>query len=239
VESKVRPKLTTADKDKFVAIDIETGEYELDKNEMRAANRLRRRIPDVQIWLVHLTSGYLHGLSKLRSRPPEVASMGATGVSVTLIRIGLRDKLPRGLSHPVGAEAISQALSGCPRYNELWTTFGSNPLPVHPAPGGAADFRLAFAVVCNNRAGNWYLSVPAVPSEERLTVRQLLVATGLAAAREWLCRTRPATWYEGFRTFQVGYTVEPLGLCFVESLNHRVIDSSVAAIEDVRANPKI
>ena len=37
VESKVRPKLTTADEDKFVAIDIETGEYELDKNEMKAA----------------------------------------------------------------------------------------------------------------------------------------------------------------------------------------------------------
>jgi hypothetical protein len=27
VESKVRPHLTAADKDRFVAIDIETGEY--------------------------------------------------------------------------------------------------------------------------------------------------------------------------------------------------------------------
>jgi hypothetical protein len=33
VESKVRPHLTLADEDNFVAIDIETGEYELDKNE--------------------------------------------------------------------------------------------------------------------------------------------------------------------------------------------------------------
>ena len=33
VERKVRPNLTPADEDKFVAIDIETGEYELDKNE--------------------------------------------------------------------------------------------------------------------------------------------------------------------------------------------------------------
>ena len=41
VESKVRPHLTAADEDKFVAIDIETGEYELDKNEMKAADRLR------------------------------------------------------------------------------------------------------------------------------------------------------------------------------------------------------
>ena len=60
VESKVRPNLTAADEDKFVAIDIETGENELDKDEMKAADRLRKRVPDPQIWLVHVTLGYLH-----------------------------------------------------------------------------------------------------------------------------------------------------------------------------------
>jgi hypothetical protein len=60
VESKVRPTLTAADEDKFVAIDIETGEYELDKNEMKAVGRLRKRVSDPQIWLVHVTLGYLH-----------------------------------------------------------------------------------------------------------------------------------------------------------------------------------
>src|ERR1700691_3478234 len=71
VESKVRPNLKAADEDKFVAIDIETGEYELDKNEMKAANRLRKRIPDSQIWLVHVTLGYLHrfGGHGLRGQP--------------------------------------------------------------------------------------------------------------------------------------------------------------------------
>lgn len=71
VASKVRPHLTVADKDKFVAIDIETGEYELDKNEMKAADQLRRRLPDPQIWLVHVTLGYLHrfGGHGLRSQP--------------------------------------------------------------------------------------------------------------------------------------------------------------------------
>jgi hypothetical protein len=71
VESKVRPHLTVADEDKFVAIDIETGEYELDKNEMKAADRLRKRIADPQIWLVHVTLGYLHrfGGHGLQSQP--------------------------------------------------------------------------------------------------------------------------------------------------------------------------
>jgi len=45
VKSKVRPNLTAADEGKFVAIDIETGKYELDKNKMKAADRLRKRVP--------------------------------------------------------------------------------------------------------------------------------------------------------------------------------------------------
>jgi hypothetical protein len=71
VESKVRPNITAADENKFVAIDIETGEYELDKDEMKATDRLRKRVADPQIWLVHVTSGYLHrfGGHALRGRP--------------------------------------------------------------------------------------------------------------------------------------------------------------------------
>ena len=60
IESEVRPTLTADDEDKFVAIDIETGEFELDKNEMKAVGRLRKRLSDPQIWLVHVTLGYLH-----------------------------------------------------------------------------------------------------------------------------------------------------------------------------------
>src|SRR5262245_4864553 len=153
------------------------------------------------------------------------------------IPTGLRDKLPRGLSHPVGAEAISRALAGCPRYDELWTAFGSKPLPLHPAPADAAEFRLAFIVVCNNHSGTWYLSVPAVSSDERAVVRQVLLTVGLPGVREWLCRPRPETWHEGFRTFQVGYAVEPLRACFVESLNQRVIGSRFVAVEESAAEP--
>jgi hypothetical protein len=165
--------------------------------------------------------------------------MSDSEASVPLIRTGLRDKLPRGLSHPVGAEVISRALIGCPRYDELWTAFGSKPLPLHPAPASGAGFGLAFAVVCNNNSGTWYLSVPAVPSEERAIVRQLLVTAGLPGVRGWLCRRRPETWHEGFRTFQVGYAVEPPRVCFVESLNHRVVASSLATLDAILAGPKI
>jgi hypothetical protein len=158
--------------------------------------------------------------------------MGDLDASLTLIRTGFRQKLPRGLSHPVGAEVISRALLGCPRYDELWTAFGWGPLPLHPLPTEYADFRQAFSVVCSDHSGGtWHLMVPAVNSEERSVVRYLLIAAGLPSVRAWLCRPRSETWHEGVGKYQVGYALDPLRLCFVESFNSRVIGSSVAEID--------
>lgn len=153
--------------------------------------------------------------------------MDANKTPSPLIRTGIRHKLPRGLSHPIGAEAISRALAGCPRYDELWIAFGAKPLPIFQAPAECADFRLAFSVGCHNYFDSWDLSVPAVPSKERNVIHQLLLAFGLPGVREWLCRSRPETWYEGFRSFAVGSAIEPLRVCFVESLNHRVVGLAI------------
>lgn len=59
-ESAVRPNLKPEDKDKFVAIDIETGEFELDEDELTACDRLRARLPKAQTWLVRVGSRYVH-----------------------------------------------------------------------------------------------------------------------------------------------------------------------------------
>jgi hypothetical protein len=59
-ENDVRPRLTTADDGKFVAIDIESGVYEVDEDELGAGNRLRARAPDAQIWIVRVGSRFVH-----------------------------------------------------------------------------------------------------------------------------------------------------------------------------------
>jgi hypothetical protein len=59
-EADVLPRLAAADEGKFVAIDIETGNFELDINELAACDKLSARIPDAQIWLVKVGSRYLH-----------------------------------------------------------------------------------------------------------------------------------------------------------------------------------
>ena len=59
-ESAIRPNLKPNDEGKFVAIDIDTGEHEIDADELTACDRLRARLPEAQIWLVRVGSRYVH-----------------------------------------------------------------------------------------------------------------------------------------------------------------------------------
>ncbi len=57
-ERDIRPLVEPADNGKFVVIDIETGAYEIDKDEIAASDRLVTRVPDAQIWLRRVGSRY-------------------------------------------------------------------------------------------------------------------------------------------------------------------------------------
>ena len=50
----IRPRMTADDEGKFVAIDIETGVYEMDRDDYTATERLLARQPDAQIWLLRV-----------------------------------------------------------------------------------------------------------------------------------------------------------------------------------------
>jgi hypothetical protein len=50
-EAKIRAKVERLNPRHFLTIDIETGDYEVDANEMAACARLRSRVADAQIWL--------------------------------------------------------------------------------------------------------------------------------------------------------------------------------------------
>ena len=51
-ERTIRAQLTSKDNGKFVAIDIETGAYEVDRDDFAATQRLLGKNPNAQIWLV-------------------------------------------------------------------------------------------------------------------------------------------------------------------------------------------
>jgi len=59
-ERVLRPTVEKGNEGKFVAIDIETGAYEVDADELTASDRLVARVPNAQIWLRRIGSRYAH-----------------------------------------------------------------------------------------------------------------------------------------------------------------------------------
>ena len=53
-ENKVRPLVEEGNKGKIVAIDIETGDYMVDKDTIKASQYLIDKNPDAQIWCVRI-----------------------------------------------------------------------------------------------------------------------------------------------------------------------------------------
>ena len=50
-EQDIKPLLASADDGKFLAIDLVSGAYELDRDDCTATERLLARYPSAQIWL--------------------------------------------------------------------------------------------------------------------------------------------------------------------------------------------
>ena len=57
---EIRPLVEANSQGKFVAIDIETGEYELAQDTLTASQRLFQRIPDAQVWYVRVGHRAVH-----------------------------------------------------------------------------------------------------------------------------------------------------------------------------------
>ncbi len=51
LKRQVEPMLSPDDDGKFVAVDVMTGDYEIDEDDYAAVSRLRIRRPEASIWL--------------------------------------------------------------------------------------------------------------------------------------------------------------------------------------------
>jgi hypothetical protein len=58
-ETQVRPQVEAGNHGKIVAIDLETGDFEVDRSEIAACDRLEIRCPDAQIWIVRIGSRHV------------------------------------------------------------------------------------------------------------------------------------------------------------------------------------
>jgi hypothetical protein len=62
-ESQVRSQVEQDNHGKIVAIDIETGAFELAKDSLTASDRLLAQYPDAQIWFVRIGHRAVHRIS--------------------------------------------------------------------------------------------------------------------------------------------------------------------------------
>ncbi len=70
-ERVVRPRSGVDDLGKFVAIDVETADFEVDADELAASDRLLARSPDAQVWLTRIGSRYAYRFGS--RQPPTTA----------------------------------------------------------------------------------------------------------------------------------------------------------------------
>lgn len=59
-QTQIRPQVEADNQGKIVAIDIETGAFEIANDTMTATRRLRERLPDSQTWVVRIGSRAVH-----------------------------------------------------------------------------------------------------------------------------------------------------------------------------------
>jgi outer membrane protein assembly factor BamB len=59
-QTQIKSQVETGNDGKIVAIDIETGDFELANDTITASNRLLERNPDAQIWRVRIGHKGVH-----------------------------------------------------------------------------------------------------------------------------------------------------------------------------------
>lgn len=65
-DRQVRPFLRPEDDGKFVAVDVGTGEYEIDADDHAAVSRLRARVPEADVWLARAGSPAAYRIGRRR-----------------------------------------------------------------------------------------------------------------------------------------------------------------------------
>jgi len=58
-ETQVRPQVEAGNHGKIVAIDLDTGAFEVDASEIAACDRLKAHHPEAQIWIIRIGSRHV------------------------------------------------------------------------------------------------------------------------------------------------------------------------------------
>ncbi len=68
-ERYVRPKLVPGDDGKYVVIDVDTGDYEIDADDNEAATRMQERRPGARLWIMRANRPTAYVIRRHPGRP--------------------------------------------------------------------------------------------------------------------------------------------------------------------------
>ena len=110
----ISPHVGPNDEGKFVVIDIETGAYEIDQDELAASDRLLARRLDAQIWTRRVGSRYARRFGPHYRRVP-TGENEQCAIAYHPLRHGLRDRRAGATSgqDPRDKEGLDAAASQC------------------------------------------------------------------------------------------------------------------------------
>ena len=66
-EQQVRPRVEASNRGKIVAIDVDSGDFEVADDGLTAAGRLFARQPDAQIWSLRIGSSAVYQFGALKA----------------------------------------------------------------------------------------------------------------------------------------------------------------------------
>jgi hypothetical protein len=118
-----------------------------------------------------------------------------------MIPTEFKQRLPKHLSYPIGAEALSEALVDAPNLEAITLFFGTSSWPVSSTKRAITDgmphnILVAEFWPANYRGSNenWFLHVCAVPRDLRHLVNRLLREQGLPHLAGWLRASLRPDW---------------------------------------------
>ena len=68
-EGRLRTVVDARDRGKFLVLDIETGEYEIDVDELAALQRAKRKKPDAPLYILRIGSSAAYRIGPASTQP--------------------------------------------------------------------------------------------------------------------------------------------------------------------------
>ena len=105
-QQQIRAQMEPGNKGKIVAIDIETGEYEVGPDVLTATDHLLARLPDAQIWCLRIGYPAVHRIGGRPVRRPEAPTCGP-GARPPPLLLRSKTRLPRVRTPAIPARLAS------------------------------------------------------------------------------------------------------------------------------------